>query len=93
VSMASGRCIRFRVAQRILALPGYASAMRSRPRGASTSERSNETRIAPRAVLRRREGTCFSSPSDDEVGALQRRDPRGASTSERSNETRAPAQP
>jgi len=35
--------------------------------------------IAPRAVLRRREGTRFSSPSDDEVGALQRRDPRGAS--------------
>jgi DNA-binding SARP family transcriptional activator len=35
--------------------------------------------IAPRAVLRRREGTRFSSPSDDEVGALQRRDPGGAS--------------
>ena len=35
--------------------------------------------IAPRAALRRREGTRFSSPSDDEVGALQRRDPRGAS--------------
>jgi len=26
--------------------------------------------IAPRAVLRRREGTRFSSPNDDEVGAL-----------------------
>jgi apolipoprotein N-acyltransferase len=36
-------------------------------------------RIAPRAALRRREGTRFPSPSDDEVGALQRRDPRGAS--------------
>jgi len=36
-------------------------------------------RIAPRAVLRRREGTCFSSPNDDEVGALRRRDPPGAS--------------
>ena len=35
--------------------------------------------IAPRAALRRREGTRFSSLSDDEVGALQRRDPRGAS--------------
>ena len=35
--------------------------------------------IAPRAVLRRREGTRIPSPSDDEVGALQRRDPRGAS--------------
>jgi hypothetical protein len=35
------------------------------------SERSNQTRIAPRAVLRRRERTCFSFPSDDEVGALQ----------------------
>jgi DNA-binding SARP family transcriptional activator len=34
--------------------------------------------IAPRAALRRREGTRFSSPSDDEVGALERRDPRGA---------------
>ena len=28
------------------------------------------SRIAPRAVLRR-EGTCCSSPSDDEIGALQ----------------------
>ena len=35
------------------------------------SEGSNQTRIAPRAVLRRREGTCFLFPSDDEVGALQ----------------------
>ena len=35
------------------------------------SERSNQTRIAPRAVLRRREGTCFLFPSDDEVGALK----------------------
>jgi hypothetical protein len=35
------------------------------------SERSNQTRIAPRVVLRRREGTCFLFPSDDEVGALQ----------------------
>jgi DNA-binding SARP family transcriptional activator len=34
---------------------------------------------APRAVLRRREGTRNPSPSDDEIGALQRRDPRGAS--------------
>jgi len=34
------------------------------------SERSNQIRIAPRAVLRRREGTCFSSPSDDEVGVI-----------------------
>jgi len=34
-------------------------------------ERGNQTRIAPRAVLRRREGTRFSSPSDDEVGALK----------------------
>jgi hypothetical protein len=81
VSMASGRCIRFRVAQRILALPWLCIC----------DEES--TRIAPRVVLRRREGTCFSSPSDDEVGALQRRDPRGASASERSNETRAPTQP
>jgi apolipoprotein N-acyltransferase len=39
----------------------------------------SERRIAPRAALRRREGTRFPSPSDDEVGALQRRDPRGAS--------------
>ena len=39
----------------------------------------SEHRIAPRAALRRREGTRFPSPSDDEVGALQRRDPRGAS--------------
>jgi hypothetical protein len=29
-----------------------------------------QARIAPRAVLRRREGTRFSSPSDDEVGAI-----------------------
>ena len=36
-------------------------------------------RITPRSVLRRREGTCFSSPGDDKVGALQRRDPREAS--------------
>jgi len=33
-------------------------------------DRSNQTRIAPRAVLRS-EGTCVSSPSADEVGALQ----------------------
>jgi hypothetical protein len=33
--------------------------------------RISETRNAPRAVLRRREGTRFSSPNDDEVGALQ----------------------
>jgi hypothetical protein len=33
--------------------------------------RSSEKRIAPRAVLRRREGHAFSSPNDDEVGALQ----------------------
>jgi len=41
--------------------------------GASTSsERNNpQNRIAPRAVLRRREGTCFSFPSEDEVGALK----------------------
>ena len=36
----------------------------------------SEHRIAPRAALRRREGTRFPSPSDDEVGALQRRNPR-----------------
>jgi len=36
----------------------------------------SEHRIAPRAALRRREGTPFPSPSDDEVGALQRRNPR-----------------
>ena len=42
--------------------------------------------IAPRAALRRREGTRFSSPSDDEVGALQRRDPRErAQRAEQSN--------
>jgi hypothetical protein len=35
------------------------------------SERGNQTRIAPRAVLRRREGTRFLFPSDNEVGALQ----------------------
>jgi len=44
-------------------------------------DRSNQTRIAPRAVLRRSEGTWFSSLSADEVGALARRDPRGASAS------------
>jgi hypothetical protein len=51
------------------------------------SERSNQTRIAPRAVLRRREGTCFLFLSDDEGGALQGaiRAERG---SERSNQTR-----
>ena len=37
------------------------------------------SRIAPPTVLRRSEGTCFSSRSDDEVGGLQRRDPRRAS--------------
>jgi hypothetical protein len=30
------------------------------------------------AVVRRSEGSCFSSPSDDEVGGFKR-DPRGAS--------------
>ena len=39
----------------------------------------DESRIAPPAVLRRSEGTRFSSRSDDEVGGLQRRDPRRAS--------------
>jgi len=29
----------------------------------------------------------LSSPSDDEVGALPRRDPRGASASERGNQS------
>jgi hypothetical protein len=47
--------------------------------GPTASRYVENCRIAPRAVLRRREGTCFSSPSDDEVGGLQRRDPRGAS--------------
>jgi hypothetical protein len=47
----------------------------------STNERA-------RAVLKRREGTRFSSPSDDEVGARQRRDPCGASASKRSNQIR-----
>ena len=42
------------------------------PRGASISERSNQNRIARADVLRRNEGTCFSSPSDDEVGGCQR---------------------
>jgi hypothetical protein len=37
------------------------------------------SRIAPHAVLRRREGTRFSSPCDDEVGGFQRRDPRRVS--------------
>jgi hypothetical protein len=37
------------------------------------------SRIAPPAVLRRSEGTRFSSRSDDEVGGLRRRDPRRAS--------------
>jgi apolipoprotein N-acyltransferase len=36
----------------------------------------SQHRIAPRAVLRRREGTRLPSPSDDEVGALRRRDLR-----------------
>jgi hypothetical protein len=35
-------------------------------------------------VLRRSEGTCFSSPSDDEVGALQ-----GAIRAERANASEA----
>ena len=39
----------------------------------------DESRIAPPAVLRSSEGTCFSSRSDDEVGGLQRCDPRWAS--------------
>jgi hypothetical protein len=39
----------------------------------------DEAGIAPPAVLRRSEGTRSSSPSDDEVGGLQRRDPRRAS--------------
>jgi hypothetical protein len=34
------------------------------------SEGSNQSGSRP-AVLRRREGTCFSSPSDDEVGGFQ----------------------
>jgi hypothetical protein len=39
------------------------------------------------AVLRRREGTCFSSPSDDEVGGYNARSAR-SEHSERSNQTR-----
>ena len=39
----------------------------------------DESRIAPPAVLRRSDGTSFSSRSDDEVGGLQRRDPRRTS--------------
>ena len=39
----------------------------------------SEHRIAPNAARRRREGTRFPSPCDDEVGAPPRRDPRGAS--------------
>jgi hypothetical protein len=38
------------------------------------------------AVLRRSEGTCFSSPSDDEVGGCQARSAR-SEHSERSNQT------
>jgi hypothetical protein len=38
------------------------------------------------AVLRRREGTCFSSPSDDEVGGYRARSAR-RERSERSNQT------
>jgi hypothetical protein len=37
------------------------------------------------AVLRRREGTCFSSPSDDEVGGYPARSAR-REQSERSNQ-------
>jgi hypothetical protein len=37
------------------------------------------SRIAPTAVLRRSEGTCFSTWSDDVVGGLQRRNPWCAS--------------
>jgi hypothetical protein len=50
-------------------------------------ERGNQT---PDHALRRAEeerGDMLSSRSEDEVGALQRRDPRGARTSERSNQT------
>jgi hypothetical protein len=47
---------------------------------------SGQQRIAPRAVLRRREGTRFSSPSDDEVGvpkgAIRARDVRAADLQE-----------
>jgi hypothetical protein len=40
----------------------------------------------PRAVLRRREQTCFSSAGDDEVGALPGRDPaQRAQRAEQSN--------
>ena len=38
----------------------------------SATELSNQTQIAP-AVLRRNEGTRFSSPSDDEVGGYPAR--------------------
>src|SRR5436190_2054098 len=58
---------------------------------ASAGQRSTPTRIAPRGVLRRREGTCFSSSNDDEVGALPWRAPSGASGSERSNQTQLSA--
>jgi hypothetical protein len=55
------------------------------PRGASGSEWSNWTGSRP-AVVRRGGGTCFSSPSDDEVGginsAIRARDVRAADLQE-----------
>jgi hypothetical protein len=54
-------------------------APKARSAPSELGERGNLTRIAPLAVLRRREGTWVSSPSDDEVGGLHRRDPRRAS--------------
>jgi hypothetical protein len=42
------------------------------PRGASAASGAIKHRIARADVLRRSEGTCFSSPRDDEVGGFQR---------------------
>jgi hypothetical protein len=50
-----------------------------------------ELRIAPPAVLRRSKGTRFSSPSDDEVGRLHRRDPRRASLASEAIKSAPPA--
>jgi hypothetical protein len=47
-----------------------AEGSKARSAPSELGERGNQPRIAPRAVLRRREGTRLSCPGDDEVGAL-----------------------
>ena len=68
-------------------LPANIAASGSEPFDAERSARRNQ--IGSRAaVVRRSEGTCFSSPSDDEEGGLQARS-AWSERGERSNQIRA----